>query len=153
MSFNLPINGWSAMTVFMATQGNVDVDGWWDSQALIWNETELWGTTFITPSLSNVFFRFGTTQVGNQPVHPRISNIGGDFTITTAEHSGTLDSMWVNGQLPSQQGGKEADIAGTLPTAFIGAGLGNTTFPATLARSLSTTGHSRTQSARRSSTT
>jgi hypothetical protein len=116
------------MTVFMAGQAYTDAAGWWQNQALMWNESEPWGTTFFTPSESNVFFRFGTTQVNNQPIHPRVVNAGGDFTVTTAEHNGTVDSLWVNGQLALRQGGKEAAIAGTLPNALIGSGLLGTYF-------------------------
>ncbi|HEY1946020.1 MAG TPA: LamG-like jellyroll fold domain-containing protein [Bryobacteraceae bacterium] len=128
LTFNLPINGWTGMTVFMAGQAYTDAAGWWQNQALMWNESEPWGTTFFTPSESNVFFRFGTTQVNNQPIHPRVVNAGGDFTVTTAEHNGTVDSLWVNGQLALRQGGKEAAIAGTLPNALIGSGLLGTYF-------------------------
>lgn len=128
LTFNLPINGWTGMTVFMATQATWDAGGWWENQALMWPETEPWGTTFFSPSQTNVFFRFGTGQVENQPIRPRVSDIGGDFTVTTAVHDGTTDSLWVNGQLALQQGGKQAVIQGTSPNALIGVGLLGTTF-------------------------
>jgi hypothetical protein len=128
LTFNQNINGLTGMTVFMASQAYDDSPGWWQNQALMWPESEQWGTTFFTPSQSNVFFRFGTTQVNNQPIRTRVSPIGGDFTITTAIHNGTTDSLWVNGQLALQQGGKQTTIAGTLPTAQIGSGLLGTYF-------------------------
>ena len=127
-TFNLPINGLTGMTVFMASQSYDDAPGWWQNQALMWPETEQWGTTFFTPSQSNVFFRFGTGQVGNQPIRPRVTNIGGDFTVSTFVHDGTTDSLWVNGELALQQGGKQAVIQGTSPNALIGSGLLDTYF-------------------------
>jgi hypothetical protein len=116
------------MTVFMASQAYDDSPGWWQNQALLWPESQDWGTTFFTPSQSNLFFRFGTTQENNQPIRPRVSPLGGDFSITTAVHDGMTDSLWVNGQLALRQGGKQAAIAGTLPNALIGSGLLGTYF-------------------------
>jgi hypothetical protein len=128
MSFNLPINGWTGMTVFMAISAANDAGGWWENQAILWPETEPWGTTFFTPSQSNVFFRFGTGQVGNQPIHPRLSNLGGDFTVTTAMHDGTTDSLWVNGQLALREGGTNVVLQGTSGTVLVGQGLLGTYF-------------------------
>jgi hypothetical protein len=128
MNFTLPINGWTEMTVFLAAQAYTDSPGWSNNQALIWNESEQWGTTFFTPSQSNIFFRFGTTQANNQPIYARPSNIGGDFGVTTAVHNGTTDSLYVNGLLALQQSGKQAAIAGTLPTATVGTGLSGSVF-------------------------
>jgi hypothetical protein len=128
LNFNLPINGWTGMTVFLAGQSYADAGGWWENQALFWNETALWGATFFTPSQTNMFFRFGTTQVGNQPIYARPANIGGDFTVTTAIHNTNTDSLYVNGVLALRQGSKYPAISGTSPTATIGAGLNNTFF-------------------------
>jgi hypothetical protein len=128
LKFNLPINGWTGMTVFLAAQSYADSAGWWANQALFWNETARWGTTFFTPSQTHAFFRFGTTQVNNQPVYTRPIDIGGDFTVTTATHNTQTDSLYVNGLLVLQQGGKDLAISGTAPTATIGAGLNSAFF-------------------------
>jgi Concanavalin A-like lectin/glucanases superfamily len=123
LNFTLPINGWTGMTVFMAAQAAVDAPGWWQNQALIWNESQQWGTTFFTPSQTDAFFRFGTTQVNNQPIYSRPVNVGGDFSLTTAIHDSSVDSLYVNGLLALRQKGKDPTIAGTLHTAVLGAGL------------------------------
>jgi hypothetical protein len=128
LNFDLPINGWTQMTVFMAGAAAADAGGWFENQALFWNETAPWGTTFFSPSQSNAFFRFGTTQVNNQPIYARPMNIGGDFNVTTAIHNVNTDSLYVNGALVLKEGGKRAAISGTVPTATIGAGLNNTFF-------------------------
>jgi hypothetical protein len=128
LNFNLPINGWTGMTVFLASQSYADAGGWWENQPLIWGETEPWGSTFFTPSQTNAFFRFGTTQVNNQPVYARPVDIGGSFTVTTAVRDGNTDSLFTNGVLALQQQGKHPAIAGTTPSATIAAGLLNTFF-------------------------
>jgi hypothetical protein len=111
------------MTVFMAAQAYADSPGWWSGTALMWEETERWGTTFVTPSQTNAFFRFGTTQVNNQPIYARSGDIGGDFSVTTAVHNGTTDSLYVNGLLALQQSGKYHVISGTSAKALIGSGI------------------------------
>jgi hypothetical protein len=128
LSANLPINGWTGMTVFLISKSAMDVGGWWENQPLFWGETQQWGTTFFTPSQSNVFFRFGTTQVNNQPIYSRPVNVGGDYTLLTAIHNGTTDSLYLNGVLALEQGGKASTISGTSSTEWIGAGLNNTFF-------------------------
>jgi hypothetical protein len=128
LKFNLPINGWSGMTVFLAGAASAEPAGWWESQAVFWDETLPWGTTFFTLSQTAVSFRFGTTQVGNQSIYVRPANIGGDLSITTAIHNNDVDSLYVNGVLVLQQDSKYSAISGTVPTATIGAGLNNTFF-------------------------
>jgi hypothetical protein len=127
LHFNLPINGWTNMTVFLAAQAYTDTQSWFN-QPLIWNETAAWGTTFFSPSQTSASFRFGTTQVNNQPTYPRLWDIGGDFSVTTAVHDSNVDSLYVNGALVSQQGGKLSTISGTQSTAVVGSGLNNTPF-------------------------
>lgn len=128
VSANLPINGWSGMTVFLVSKSANDIGGWWENQALFWGETALWGTTFVTPSQSNVFFRFGTEQVNNQPIYARPVNFGGDYSLTTAIHDGGVDRLYVNGVLALRQGGKSTSLSGVSSTEWIGAGLNNTFF-------------------------
>jgi hypothetical protein len=120
LNMNLPINGWTSMTVFLASQSYADAGGWWQNQALFWGETQPWGATFFTPSQTNAFFRFGTTQVNNQPIYSRAVDIGGSFTVTTAIHDGNTDSLFTNGVLSLRQQGKRSAITGTVPTATIG---------------------------------
>ena len=128
LGFNLPVNGWTGMTVFMASQAYADASSSGTNQALLWNQTATGGATFFTPSQTHTYFRFGTTQTNNQPVYTRPFNIGGDFSVTTAIHNGSTDSLYVNGLLVLQQGGKFSSIAGASASATIGAGLSNTSF-------------------------
>jgi hypothetical protein len=128
LDFNLPINGWTGMTVFMASQAYADASSSATNQALLWNQTATGGVTSFTPSQTHTYFRFGTTQTNNQPVYTRPFNVGGDFNVTTAIHNGSTDSLYVNGLLVLQQGGKLLSVAGSSPIATIGAGLNNTSF-------------------------
>jgi hypothetical protein len=145
LGFNLPINGWTGMTVFLAAQSYADAPAWYGNQALLWNETASWGRTFFTPSQTHVFFRFGTTQANNQPIYNRPFNIGGDFGVITAIHGGNTDTLFVNGVLALLQAGKFSSIAGTSATASIGGGTNNTFFTGNIGeilvynRALSTT--------------
>ncbi len=47
MSFNLPINGWTGMTVFLAAQSYTDPNQIVQNSLLFWRETDLWGATFL----------------------------------------------------------------------------------------------------------
>ena len=124
LNFNLPITGWTAMTIIMAGQSYADPTSA-DYSPLAWNETAGWGRTFLNPFQTRVFFRFGTTQNGNQPIFSRPVNLGADFTVTTSVHNGTVDSLYVKGVLAMQQGGKLAAIAGSESIAHIGGSSSN----------------------------
>jgi hypothetical protein len=130
-NFNLPIDGWSQMTVFLVAKSAVDpLSGTYPSEAaaIFWNENASWGNTFVTPYQADVAFRFGTTQANNQPVYTRPVAIGQDFTITRAVHNGSNDSLYVNGLLALSQGNKSSVLNGTTGAGFIGQGFNNTFF-------------------------
>lgn len=130
-NFNLPIDGWSQMTVFLVAKSPVDpLSGTYPSEAaaIFWNENASWGNTFVTPYQADVAFRFGTTQANNQPVYTRPVAIGQDFTITRAVHNGSTDSLYVNGLLALSQGNKSSVLNGTTGAGFIGQGFNNTFF-------------------------
>jgi Concanavalin A-like lectin/glucanases superfamily len=95
---------------------------------VFWNENALWGNTFVNPYQSSVPFRFGTTQVNNQPIYTRPVTIGQDFTLTRAVHNGTTDSLYVDGLLTLRQQGKSAIVNGASGAGYIGRGLNNTYF-------------------------
>jgi len=86
------------------------------------------GKYVLTPYQADVSFRFGTTQVNNQPIYTRPVAIGQDFTITRAVHNGSTDSLYVNGLLALSQGNKNSVLNGTTGTGFIGQGVNNTFF-------------------------
>jgi hypothetical protein len=130
-NFNLPIDGWSQMSIFMVAKSFTNPpSGSYASQAaaIFWNENALWGNTFVNPYQSSVPFRFGTTQVNNQPIYTRPVTIGQDFTLTRAVHNGTTDSLYVDGLLALRQQGKSAILNGTSGAGYIGRGLNNTYF-------------------------
>jgi len=130
-NFNLPIDGWNQMTVFLVAKSAVDpLSGSWPSEAaaIFWNENASWGNTYVTPYQADVSFRFGTTQVNNQPVYTRPVAIGQDFTITRAVHNGSTDSLYVNGLLALSQGNKSPVLNGTTGAGYIGQGVNNTFF-------------------------
>jgi hypothetical protein len=127
-NFSLPIDGWNQMTIFLVAKSAANPlpgTGTSSDSAIFWNENAEWGNTFLSPYQTSVPFRFGTTQVGNQPVYTRPVTVGQDFTITRAEHNGATDSLWVNGLLALQQGSKSTTLNGTTGQAFIGRGLNN----------------------------
>jgi hypothetical protein len=130
-NFNLPIDGWSQMTVFLIAKSAVDPlsDSWpSEASAIFWNENAFWGNTFVTPYQADVSFRFGTTQVNNQPIYTRRIAIGQDFTITRAVHNGSTDTLYVNGLLALSQGNKSSVLNGTTGAGYIGQGINNTFF-------------------------
>jgi hypothetical protein len=127
LNFNLPVDGWTGMTVILASQAYADGTGS-SNAALFWNQTEGWGETFVSPFQTSVWYRFGTGHPGYTPNYSRPFDIGGDFTITTTMHSTVLDSLYVNGVLVQEQGAESAQILGSAMTGQIGRGHGNTYF-------------------------
>ncbi|MGA8593153.1 MAG: LamG-like jellyroll fold domain-containing protein [Bryobacteraceae bacterium] len=127
LNFNLPVDGWTGMTVILASQAYADGTGS-SNAALFWSQNEGWGETFVSPFQTSVWYRFGTGHPGHQPNYSRPANIGGDFSITTTVHTTTLDSLYVNGTLAQQEGAESAQILGSAITGSIGSGHGNTFF-------------------------
>ncbi len=131
LKFQLPIDGLNAVTVFLVARANNDTsDGTYHSQhaALFWVENAYWGNTYVSPFQTHLAYRFGTTQIGNDPEVLRTSDIGGDFTLTTAVHNGSTDSLYVNGKLLDTETGRYSTLAGMTGKGFIGQGYQNTFF-------------------------
>lgn len=131
LSFNLPINGWTQMTVFLVAKSGTDpAAGQFGSEnaAIFWNENQYWGNTYVSPFQRHATFRFGTTQVGNAPDYQRPATVGGDFTLTTAVHNEDTDSLYVDGKLAVRQHGKLAPLDGSDGAGFLGRGYNNTYF-------------------------
>ncbi|MGA8594358.1 MAG: LamG-like jellyroll fold domain-containing protein [Bryobacteraceae bacterium] len=131
LTFHLPIDGLNAMTVFLVARANNDTsDGTFHSQhaALFWVENAFWGNTYVSPFQTHLAYRFGTTQVGNDPEVLRSSDIASDFTLTAAIHNGSTDSLYVNGKLLDTKTGRENTLAGMTGEGFIGQGYQNTFF-------------------------
>jgi hypothetical protein len=131
-SFNLPIAGWSEMTVFLvakAANANAPTNAFAGNSAIAWTEDEPWGNTFVSPYQNNVYARFGSTQTGNTLYYSRPGGgAGQDFTTTRAVHDHGTDSLYVNGLLVQSRPGKLSVLGGGTGGGTIGAGVGNTFF-------------------------
>ena len=124
-NFNLPIDGWQQMTIFLVAKPLIQpAASSYPSYAaaILWAENANWGNTFVSPYQTSENFRFGTEQVNNEPIYTRPVTIGQDFTISRAVHNGSTDSLYVNGLLALSQGGKNPVLAGTSGAGFIGLG-------------------------------
>jgi hypothetical protein len=129
--FNLPIAGWSEMTVFLvakAANANAPTNSFAGNSAIAWTEDEPWGNTFVSPYQTNVYASFGTTQAGNTLFYSRPGGVGQDFTTTRAVHDHGTDSLYVNNLLVQSRSGKLSVLGGTTGEGTIGAGIGNTFF-------------------------
>lgn len=129
LNFNLPIDGWQQMTVFLVAKSTVTPPaGSYASfaAAMLWNENANWGNTFVSPYQTSEAFRFGTMQTGNQPIYTRPKTVGQDFTVTRAVHDNNTDSLYVDGLLVLRQGNKLPVLAGTSGAGYIGRGINNT---------------------------
>ena len=130
----LGVNGFIGMTIFMvsATSNNTQLPAAGNTSsayrsAIFWDELPAgWGTIFLSPYQTNVRYRFGTgiSQSGALPDFTRPASVGGNFTITTATHNGTSESLCVNGASVFSQTGKTAAIGTCKDTGFIGRGYG-----------------------------
>ncbi|MBM4261636.1 MAG: DUF11 domain-containing protein [Deltaproteobacteria bacterium] len=134
LAYNLPVSGLSGMTIFLISKNSVDhtpaAPSNANNTAIFWNETASGGTVYLGPFQDEVAYRFGTTQVGNQPVYTRPSNIGNQFSMTVSRHDGAsgTDTLFVNGAQVHSESGKLANIAQTQPTGNIARGWNNNTF-------------------------
>jgi hypothetical protein len=131
MSFNLPIAGWQKMTIFLVAKSNTNPGAdHYSSQnsAIFWNEDAYWGNTFVGPYQTEVDFRFGTTQPNNNLNYTRVATIGGDFSLTTAVHNNSTDTLYVNGLKVLEAGGKLPALSGSNGSGFLGRGVNDTYF-------------------------
>ncbi len=141
LSFPLPINGLTGMTVILVAANSVNSYGGPSRSTnapIFWDETAWWGTTYLSPFQTNVAFRFGTTQTYNWPVYYRPVSIGSALNLAVAIHNGstTTDSLYVNGVLAYAEGGKYAAISGTVDTGTLGQGYANSYFAGDIAEVL-----------------
>jgi hypothetical protein len=131
LNANLPIAGWTDMTIFVAAESSIDDSQYpqfGENAALSWQENAPWGETFFTPLQSKVYFRFGTGQTNNLPRYLRPLDIGGDFSITTAMHDEREDLLFVNGKVVLRQRGRYSALSGVGAVETIGGGYNGTFF-------------------------
>jgi hypothetical protein len=129
--FNLPVNGLTGMSIFLVaanTQNqNVGASGG-ERAVLFWNQSQYWGSVFLSPFQSSVNLRFGTTQSGNSVFYTRPASLGSNFTRTTAIKDGAKDTLYVNGAEVLSQLGKLSTIAGCREIGNVGRGYNDNTF-------------------------
>ena len=138
MSFTLPVNGLTAMTMVMVSASAQDVSGgtWGgDHPALLWDETGGWGQVYLSPFQRSVGFRFGTGQANNLPLYSRSTSLGSSFSMTEVIKNGASESLFVNGTPVLSLTGKLSTIANTANSATLGMGHGSY-FPGDLAEIL-----------------
>lgn len=125
---NVPISGLSGMTVFLVAAGSTDDSsaGWGLTSLLDWPETSPWGTTFFGMYGNSWRFRFGTTQFGNEDTVKLPTDMTSTFGLGEWMHSGSQDSMWLNGQSLGSFSGKSAILSGSGNSALLGMGLNST---------------------------
>lgn len=124
MSFTMPVNGLTAMTLILVSAAGADVDGTYygDQYApLYWRETGSWGTVHLSPFQRYIRHRFGTGQSNNIPSYSRPSVVAG-LSVTTAVKNGSTETLYANGTQVASLSGKLAAIANTGATATIGRG-------------------------------
>jgi hypothetical protein len=124
---SLPIDGLTGLSVFTVSANSKDLPALSGLYALLfWDETGPWGRTFFGSYQSSLHFRFGTMQTGNDPVYQIPFNRTNSFGLSEWMHSGTTDSMWLNGQSVASYTGAASSIAGVANTAYLGQGLNKT---------------------------
>jgi hypothetical protein len=119
------------MTIFLVSKASNDLSaGSYHSlhPALSWQENGPWGMTYLSPFQTHVAFRFGTGQAFNYPDVNRASTVGGDFTLTTAVHDRSADSVFVNGQQIATITGRQSTLSNVSSQEFIGYGSQGTFF-------------------------
>jgi hypothetical protein len=131
LTFNLPLNGLTAMTMVIVSSNTVNRTGDGNGVAhapLFWNETADWGTVHLSPFQNLVKFRFGTRQVNNLPVYTRPVSAGTNFGMAMAIKNGAVETLYLDGQLALTASGKLSTIAGIRDTGNIGRGYNDNTY-------------------------
>jgi hypothetical protein len=140
LTFPLPLNGLGGMTLCLVganTTARTGGSSGAENAAIFWNEAEPWGSVYLTPFQDRVQFRFGTKQEHNWPTYSRPTTLGNAASINIATKNGATDSLYVNGALVLQQGGKLNTIAATDEIGNLGRGFDdNSYFPGTIAEVL-----------------
>jgi hypothetical protein len=118
---SLPIDGATGMSVFLVSANSTEHPMWYGHYAFLWwPETGWWGTTYFGSYQTSSHFRFGTGQAANEPSYQMLFTRTNAFGLSEWMHSGTTDSMWLNGQSVASYPGKLQSINNVGNTAFLG---------------------------------
>lgn len=124
MSFECPVNGQCAMTIFLVSTASKNQAGndLGNFAALQWPEYGGWGSVFISPQQQRVSYRFGTAQWGNVTFWDRPGPHNAAALVMT-RMDGAKQELFVQGVLVATGKDKTCPIAHTVDTALIGAGV------------------------------
>jgi hypothetical protein len=132
MTFTLPINDLTGMTIFVVSAATQDVTPpfpYCQNAAIFWNESASWGTVHVTPLQSAVWIRFGTGSTQTLPVKFDYAAPMADvFTITTAMMDGANDYLYVNGDQVLENTKPQGVIANNRDTGNLGRGYNDDTY-------------------------
>jgi hypothetical protein len=131
LTFNLPVNGLTGMSLFLVAANTLNQNGGSsqaEQAALFWNETQFWGTVYLSPYQNALNARFGTLQIGNRMLYTRPSPVGTAFTLSTAIKNRTTDALFANRTLVLSQGGHLPFIVGCRDTGNLGRGYNDDTY-------------------------
>lgn len=130
MQFECPVNGLSALTLFMVSTASTNQAGteMGNHAALQWPETGGWGAVFLSPHQQRVSYRFGTAQWGNLTHWDRPGPHGGP-ALVMSRMDGPRQELFVQGALVYAAKDKTFPIGHTGDTALIGGGNENPKVP------------------------
>jgi hypothetical protein len=129
LQFNRPIAGLNQMTIVLVAKSDQKPPALYPSSnaAIFWQENARWGNTYLSPYAGYATYRFGTTQPNTDELYTRPMTIGGDYSITTSVHSGSTNTLYVNGTQVQQTHGLWS-LGGASGAAVLGQGLSGTPF-------------------------
>ena len=141
ITFTLPINGLTGMTIFLVSAATQDVEPPWphcQNAAIFWNESGSWGTVHVTPLQRAVWIRFGTGQTQTLPVKFDFPAPKADeFTIATAMMDGVMDYVYVDGELVLENTKPKGELGSNRDVGNLGRGYNDDTyFPGMIAEVL-----------------
>ena len=132
MTFTLPINDLTGMTIFLVSAATQDVEPpfpYCQNAAIFWNESASWGTVHVTPLQRTVWIRFGTGQTQTLPVKFDYPDpMDNEFTITTAMMDGVMDYIYVDGEMVLENTKAQGTIANNRDEGNIGRGYNDDTY-------------------------
>ena len=108
LDFTLPLGGLTGMSIVVVSanypQQNGTAPGWTDppenSTMIAWPEDSTYGNwdgVYLNSFQTNVYWRFGTTQVPNGYKYSRPVSLGTAASLTTLIKNGTAETLYLNG--------------------------------------------------------
>lgn len=139
MTFRLPLNGLTRLTLVLVCSTPLDTDGSWNgvrNAPLFWGETAPWGTVHLSPFAGIVRYRFGTGQAQNLPSVKLRNPAANRYRIVVAMKNRNREYLYVDGAQVLTQHGKLTTIQNVDDLGNLGRGYGNTFFRGEIAEVL-----------------